>query len=143
MKVGRFTVTKLNESVQSDISVKSKISIKEDEEIEVVLQATKEVEKKNLNEKNEKEANVVPIQKSDPMRNFSPQVNFMQYDGLIAAHQQFLRDYLEKDLKRQEKLQGVICEILELTEKNAKLEIENNQLRENIQKTNGKVNLSR
>jgi len=50
-------------------------------------------------------------------------------------------DYLEKDSKRQDKLQNVISEILELTDKNAKLEIENNELRENIQKTNGKVNL--
>ena len=68
-------------------------------------------------------------------------MNFIQYDGLVAAHQQFLMDYLEKDSKRQDKLQNVISEILELTDKNAKLEIENNELRENIQKTNGKVNL--
>jgi len=72
---------------------------------------------------------------------FNSQVNFIQYDGLVAAHQQFLMDYLEKDSKRQDKLQNVISEILELTDKNAKLEIENNELRENIQKTNGKVNL--
>ena len=61
MKVGRFTVTKLNESVQSDISVKSKISNEKDDEGEVVVQCSKEPEKKNLNENSKLEYESISV----------------------------------------------------------------------------------
>ena len=59
---------------------------------------------------------------------------FMQQNELVATHQQFLLDYLAKDGQRQEQIQNIIKEILELTEKNAKLENENMQLKEALQK---------
>jgi len=50
-------VTKLNESVQSDISVKSKISNEKDEDIELVIQNIKETEKKKFERERTKYCN--------------------------------------------------------------------------------------
>jgi hypothetical protein len=84
---------------------------------------------------------MAPPHKSELKELLNPQANFVQYNGLVATHQQFLMDYLAKDSERQEKIQKLIHEILELTDKNAKLEIENSELKEILHRTNGKFTM--
>jgi regulator of replication initiation timing len=43
-------------------------------------------------------------------------------------------EYFKKDSERQEKIKNIVKEILELSEKNAQLEIENIELKEILQK---------
>jgi hypothetical protein len=138
MKIGRFTVTKLNDSALSDLSVKTKNSVDQYEEKDPLPQVTRENDKKAL-KPCVKEVPLVLPQKLEKSEVLNPQANFMQYNGLVATHQQFLIDYLAKDSKRQEMIQKLINEILELTDKNAKLEIENNELKEILYRTNGKI----
>jgi hypothetical protein len=140
MKIGRFTVTKLNDSVLSDLSVKTKNSADREEEKDLLPQFFKENDKK-IPKPSQKEVQMAPPHKSELKELLNPQANFVQYNGLVATHQQFLMDYLAKDSERQEKIQKLIHEILELTDKNAKLEIENSELKEILHRTNGKFTM--
>jgi hypothetical protein len=134
MRKGRFTVTNLNESGKSEYSSEAKKSAAADSSVEIkVAHNRKDSEKMGV----VKEPPSVAVKNTPKESSAVISVNFMQYKELISTHEQFLKDYLAKDSQRQEAIQKIIGEILELTEKNAKLEIENMLMKEVLHKNKG------
>ncbi|OMJ80830.1 hypothetical protein SteCoe_13583 [Stentor coeruleus] len=138
MRVGRFTVTNLNESAKSDKSNEGRISINPEDSVETISKLAKDTKENkemqtSLLKSTHKEVPPAPLQKQIDIQDSLDS----NYNNLVATHQQFLLDYLVKDTQRQEQIQNIIKEILELYDKNARLEIENYHMKEILNRRKG------